>query len=378
MYISNTVVADNTSGSGSYEIANDLESSVGSTSSLNITNSVFGSSVDGVTTGVNGNIENVADVGLGELLDNGGTVLTRAPLDGSILIGAGNAALLPLDVFDIDNDGDTAELLPQDATGERRIQTAALDVGAVEYTRNETISGTSGANTIVGGIGRDTLSGLGGADILDGGAGRKDTADYSSSTAGVTVDLKAGTASGGDADGDTLIKIENLTGSDEADTLLGNAIRNILVGNDGSDSLSGLGGNDVLRGGDGDDRLEGGNGNDNLTGGSGADTFVLAAPSNSSDPSDDRIFDFVAGEDVIEIDAAAFGGGLLAGAPLDPDQFVANGSGRAKDAQDRFMLNTRTGELYFDVDGEGGINKVLIATFEGPLPQLTEADFMIV
>src|SRR3546814_8834206 len=66
------------------------------------------------------------------------------------------------------------------------------------------------------GDGNDTLIGGSGADTLIGGAG-SDTASYAGSSGGVTVDLAAGTGSGGDAQGDTLSGIENLTGSSQGD-----------------------------------------------------------------------------------------------------------------------------------------------------------------
>ncbi|WP_454017901.1 hypothetical protein [Azospirillum sp. Marseille-Q6669] len=65
---------------------------------------------------------------------------------------------------------------------------------------NDRLTGDAGGNRIDGRAGNDTLAGLGGADTLIGGAGT-DTADYSASTAAVTVDLATGTGLGGDAEG---------------------------------------------------------------------------------------------------------------------------------------------------------------------------------
>ena len=84
----------------------------------------------------------------------------------------------------------------------------------------ETLTGTAGDNTINGLAGNATLTGAGDADTLDGGIGT-DTASYTGSGAGVTVNLATGTGSGGDAQGDTLTAIENLTGSAFADVLTG-------------------------------------------------------------------------------------------------------------------------------------------------------------
>lgn len=109
-----------------------------------------------------------------------------------------------------------------------------------------------------------------GADSLQGGLG-SDTADYTGSTA-VVVDLAAGSASGGDADGDSLDDIENVTGTVGDDTLRGDVQANRLVGAAGADILVGRDGDDTLEGGDGDDTVQGGAGADDLQGGDGLDT----------------------------------------------------------------------------------------------------------
>ncbi|HMR34488.1 MAG TPA: hypothetical protein PKA09_26260, partial [Geminicoccus sp.] len=74
----------------------------------------------------------------------------------------------------------------------------------------DTLWGGDGIDTLAGNNGDDLLRGDAGADKLDGGNGI-DTADYTGSAA-VVVDLAAGTASGGHAQGDKLSAIENLTG----------------------------------------------------------------------------------------------------------------------------------------------------------------------
>ncbi|MBC8503428.1 MAG: M10 family metallopeptidase C-terminal domain-containing protein, partial [Chloroflexi bacterium] len=110
--------------------------------------------------------------------------------------------------------------------------------------------GGPGDDIILGYGGNDTLIGNGGNDLLDGGEGN-DTVDYSGSANGVEVDLSAGTATDktpGTAIGiDTLISIENVIGSDFADTLTGSDVDNILTGGSGDDTLAGLGGDDTYR-----------------------------------------------------------------------------------------------------------------------------------
>ena len=72
---------------------------------------------------------------------------------------------------------------------------------------------------------------------------------------------------------DTLVNIENLTGSNLNDTLTGNTLANILTGGAGNDALAGGAGNDSLIGAAGNDTLNGGAGNDSMDGGAaGTDT----------------------------------------------------------------------------------------------------------
>ncbi|HLO76604.1 MAG TPA: cadherin domain-containing protein [Magnetospirillum sp.] len=120
----------------------------------------------------------------------------------------------------------------------------------------DALTGTVDANTLLGGSGNDTLSGGAGADRLDGGAGN-DLVTYAGSAVGVTVNLGTPAAAGGDADGDVLVNIENLIGSDFRDTLTGN------------------GGVNILTGGADDDKLDGGGGSDTLVGGVGNDIYVI-------------------------------------------------------------------------------------------------------
>jgi len=143
-----------------------------------------------------------------------------------------------------------------------------------------TIKGTNGADALYGSSrsesiygygGNDTVKGFGGADQLDGGTGI-DTAFYGDSTVGVSVNLATGRGFGGSAEGDTLVSIENLWGSEHNDTLTGNDGANELYGLNGNDVLKGGGGADGHAGGDGDDVLKGGGGADYLEGGPGSDT----------------------------------------------------------------------------------------------------------
>ena len=131
---------------------------------------------------------------------------------------------------------------------------------------NDWFSGGAGDDLLAGGAGNDNLVGGPGADTMDGGAGH-DRLWYGGSDAGVAIDLSAGTASGGHAEGDTFENVEGVDGSRHADT---------LTGGSGNDWLGGDAGDDVLTGGAGADRLEGGAGGDTASyAGSDAGVRVL-------------------------------------------------------------------------------------------------------
>jgi Ca2+-binding RTX toxin-like protein len=186
----------------------------------------------------------------------------------------------------------------------------------------DTLVGTSSADELYGFAGNDSLSGGEGNDLLDGGAGADilnggngiDTASYASSTAGVTVNLTAGTGIGGDAQGDTLTSIESVIGSAFNDSLTANAAGTNLIGGSGNDVyfVNGNAVNVIETAGGGDDEVRtvltnlrladnverltyvgnsnftgfgngldnvitGGANNDILSGGAGADQFIGGA-----------------------------------------------------------------------------------------------------
>ncbi|HEY9346834.1 MAG TPA: proprotein convertase P-domain-containing protein, partial [Inquilinus sp.] len=116
------------------------------------------------------------------------------------------------------------------------------------------LTGGGAVNHLSSGRGNDVLRGGAGADVLDGGLG-VDLASYYGSWVKVVANLTTGTASGGDAQGDTLARIENLSGSQVGDALFGSAGANTLQGWWGDDVLVGSGGQDTLIGGVGADRF---------------------------------------------------------------------------------------------------------------------------
>jgi Ca2+-binding RTX toxin-like protein len=156
----------------------------------------------------------------------------------------------------------------------------------------DTLYGTSAGDTINGLGGNDSLKGFGGADHIDGGAGI-DTVFYADSSAGVGINLATGNCVGGSAQGDTLVSIENVFGSNFNDTITGTSGANQLHGGEGNDVIKGGGGNDYLDGGSGNDiiqssvfgtsTLDGGAGDDTFKGVGFADTVIGGAGSDTVD-----------------------------------------------------------------------------------------------
>ena len=158
---------------------------------------------------------------------------------------------------------------------------------------NGTIIAGSGDDLIKSGTGDDIIIGGAGRDKMYGGAGN-DTASYQGS-AGVWVSLTSQRGRGSDATGDWLFDIENLIGSGNDDTLIGDAVSNILEGGNGGDTLIG---------GDGDDILNGGLDRDILWGGDGVDIFEFLDVAESGIGSNrDVIKDFEQGVDLIDLAA---------------------------------------------------------------------------
>jgi len=148
------------------------------------------------------------------------------------------------------------------------------NIGIAFGTVIETAITGAGADTIAGNAADNMLDGGAGADTFDGRGG-SDTVTYERSTAAVDIDLgrqETRRPSGGDAQGDVLVSIENLIGSNFNDRLVGLTVA-------GGSDLDGLGGDDILFGGDDTDVLRGGQGADRLAGNAGDDT-LFGADSN--------------------------------------------------------------------------------------------------
>jgi Ca2+-binding RTX toxin-like protein len=150
---------------------------------------------------------------------------------------------------------------------------------------NDMLSHAHGPNRVEGGEGDDWLSGghPGPGDFLSGGPG-VDHVDYWFRQEALVITIGTPGDDGAVGEGDTVsADIEQVTGGEGDDLIVGTGAAETLIGNGGADSLLGLGGNDHLVG-NGEDLLSGGAGDDRLApfaggdvaGGDGQDTVDFA------------------------------------------------------------------------------------------------------
>lgn len=280
-----------------------------------------------------------------------------------------------------------------------------------------------------GNAGDDTIPAFLNQDVFDGGGGFN-TVDYSHAAGSVTVDLADQSQNGGLAATDTYTNIQGIIGSGFNDTLTGDAGDNVIDGGAGADTMSGGAGNDTYRvdnsndvvneavgggtdtiittadytlqasseiealrghsdmgliltgngfdntikGGAGNDTIAGGGGTDKLFGGAGADNFVL-------DPSGFAVIqDYAQGTDTLEVLAAEFGHGLVAGGSAAVVNVATIGHANHAGTDGYFIFDTSGGgahTLYWDATGGSGSDAVAIGKINS-VSSLSSADFHIV
>lgn len=176
------------------------------------------------------------------------------------------------------------------------------------------VTGTEGADTLMGTLFADKMLGFGGDDVLvggpradqmDGGEG-VDEATYFLSRNLVQLDLQSGTHVG-DAAGDTFVSIERFRLSPWNDRFSGSDGNDRVDGNLGNDFLSGRDGDDHLTGGAGFDLLDGGRGSDTLIGGDGQDEVTYASAESAV---------------VIDLATGSFGGAAAGDAVQSVERFT--------------------------------------------------------
>ena len=231
---------------------------------------------------------------------------------------------------------------------------------AVNLTGNvgiQAIYGNAGINVLDGGVdsARDTLIGYGGNDtyvvrsttdlIVEAvGGGTSDRAQTS-----VTFTLAAD-------DDIEIFETTNAAGG-SALTLTGNALIQSVTGNAGANVLNG------------------GLGNDTLAGLGGSDTFLFNTALNAA-TNHDTIADFIVADDTIQLENAIFTllatGGVLA-ANLFEDTSIGGQSGTEVIVYDR-----ANGDLYYDTNGAGVADGLVLFADVANGTLLTNADFFVV
>ncbi|MGD1911091.1 MAG: SGNH/GDSL hydrolase family protein [Rivularia sp. (in: cyanobacteria)] len=156
-------------------------------------------------------------------------------------------------------DGEHPTRAAHEFTGEYVLNTLL----AASHPDNVVVSGDSGINILLGGLGNDKLNGGSGNDLLIGSFGN-DTLNGGFGNDFLNGGIDDDKLNGGFGD-------DKLNGSVGNDLLNGGFGNDTLNGGFGNDKLNGGIGNDELEGSAGDDLLNGGIGNDSLNGGSGND-----------------------------------------------------------------------------------------------------------
>ncbi|QJW83673.1 calcium-binding protein [Ramlibacter terrae] len=175
--------------------------------------------------------------------------------------GAGDDTIDGGEVTDRINYSDLNTLLFTGAT-----EGVVVDLGAGEVAQDGqggfdlvsnivSVVGTEFNDTLTGGteMGFEQFDGAGGDDLIDGGALGTTTSNrvnYASANAAVTVNLGTGSAFGTATGTDTLVNINQVSGTRYNDTLTGSdatTYTETFIGRAGNDTIDGRGGNDIAR-----------------------------------------------------------------------------------------------------------------------------------
>ncbi|MFM8467359.1 MAG: calcium-binding protein [Oxalobacteraceae bacterium] len=299
---------------------------------------------------------------------------------------------------------------PRDAGGSDTVEssisfTLAQDFENLVLTGKGHLNGTGNDadNRITGNEGNNIIDGKGGIDSLNGGEGSDiyliGSADEHRATEFADNGIRSGdvdevrfapkppvVAAGTPTTAPVLKLFEGDTGIERV--VIGTGTGKLAVssgklaaGIDASElsndlTLVGNAGNNVLTGTRFNDTLIGNGGNDTLIGGEGSDKFVFNMTPNAKTDVD-TLMDFSHGEDQLVFVRSKFANIGPAGALAEGAFYAGEGITKAQDADDRFLFDTHSGNLYFDRDGSGSSAAVLIGVLT-PGSSLSATDFKIV
>ncbi|MCW5312857.1 calcium-binding protein [Nostoc sp. KVJ3] len=399
----------------------------GITSSFNaITN--IGAITEGTNSVTYKNIEGLSISGTAyndNIVGSNGNDTISTTFSGNDAIDGGTGDDLLFIAYDFLSDPNVTRGITSTFNATTNIGSITAGTNSVSYKNIErlNISGTNYDDFIVGGNGNDTLSGgdldnagndtiIGGAgndylkvnysiynNLLDGGDGNdyfnlhntfgnntlnggdgNDSLDFSNDSSDFPIpsnNLVTQTVDGGTGD-DYLSFYNNrvtqgITSTFNAATNIGSITADtdrVNYKNIERLNILGTAYDDLIVGSNGNDTLSGGNGNDSLYGGDGIDTFTFSSYNDGVD----SLYDFNATNEVIQVSAVGFGGGLSTPS-LKANQFTIGTS--ATTSEERFIYNSVTGALYFDQDGSAaGFTQVKFAQLSTGL-SLTNNNFVV-
>jgi Ca2+-binding RTX toxin-like protein len=274
-------------------------------------------------------------------------------------------------------------------TNDIRIVAGNADIATIDASGNtggvdQSARANTSAVTYTGGAGNDTFIMQNAGDVIAAGVGTADTLTVSKAAilGGISVDLNAanqivsfnGAAISGTITGFEDVDLSGYTGSFGAQVSALNTV---------GSTITGTGNADVILGGTGGDTITGGAGADTLTGGASADTFVL-----TDRTAIDTITDFAQGSDKVSLAGGAVAVTALAVAGIDGSETLvfdtaANLGALGVSIGDQsggsavsYAVASDTGAIFFDADGDWSAGSVQIGTV-GVVAGLAATDFVI-
>ena len=219
----------------------------------------------------------------------GDTVRGGDGVDGLELVYFGSAASLDLSGMTVSNTVTISDGIRVSGFEYVNIFTDHFDDHIVNGDVGAFILAVGGNDTIISGNGDDYLRGGVGDDSLNAGGGFDRIGFFTEAQAtGCTVDLRLqGVAQNTEAGMDVLVGFENVSGTKNSDTIIGDGGDNILWGS--GDGTAAADGDDLIVGNAGNDLLVVGDGAHTVNGGDGLDT--LSVYGNSTDTSGGMVID---------------------------------------------------------------------------------------